>query len=191
MRFVSLFIICACLFLAACGGQPPAPTEAPTPEETTAIDLNATPSMLNIIAQTITVPAPGVLSYMDTSGTPEEPPQPLELNLVQLEVRPAGSSERTIITINGDGTALRDGQPIQMDSATLEALRGLIEQINFFNIQGIFVGEGPTTQGNRYYLTVDGSAGSRMITAEDQNTPSELLAIITLIQSIGEGEPAE
>ncbi len=190
MRFACLLILSACFFLAACGGAAPEPTQPPDSTESSSFDPESTPSELGVIAQTIAVPPPGQISYMDTSGTPGVR-QPLQFDVVQLEIRPAGSAESTIINLSSDGTVLRDGQPVQVDPASIEVLRGLLDQINFYDIQGVFVGEGGTTQGNRYFLTVSGSSGSRMITADDQYTPSELLAIITLIQSLGEGAPAE
>lgn len=188
MRLASLLILCACLFLAACGGAAE-PTPAPTPAEVDTAPPS-TPSELGIIAQTVAVPPRGELGYIDTSGTPGVP-QPLQFDIVQLEIRSANSSESTIINISSDGTVLRNDVPVQVDPAAIETLCGMLDQINFFQIDGVFAGEGSVTQGNRYFLTVNGSTGSRMITADDQYTPSELLAIFTLIQSLGESAPVE
>jgi|GEM_PF-1142664 hypothetical protein len=193
MKRLSLFTLCliaAVFALAACGGTPtPTPTPTEVIEEATQQVDSATAVPLAEIAQTIAIPAPGTLMPGSGVVTPGETYTPLTFDTVQLEIFNSGLGINYAITVYSDGRIVRDDTETFVSRETVSALAGLLEQIDFFDMQGIFTGDG-VGSGNRYYLTVSGERGSRTVTADDGITPPELLAIISLVQGFGELSPA-
>lgn len=183
MRRYTLPVMCLfAVLLAACGGGGPAtPTDLPTPEESTQEAVS-----IPELQTTIQIPAPGTLTVPELGVTPGETRAPFTFDTVQLELQNAALSSSSVIDIFADGRILVNGVTAQVGDDTIEALRGLLEAVSIYDLQGIFVNEGGTSSGYRYYLTVDGPLGSRTITADDGNTPEELLAIFTLIIRLGE-----
>ena len=63
-------------------------------------------------------------------------------------------------------------------------LDSLLDQLNFFGLQGVFTAPGTSADTYQYSVTVNRAGSSRTIQAEDGFTPPELLQFLTLLSSI-------
>jgi hypothetical protein len=179
---ISLFAL-GCFALAGCGGGQVAVTATPEPQ---APETTQEAFLIPQLQATVQIPLPGTLIMPEMGFTPGATRAPFTFTSVQLELQNVSLNSSSVIDVFPDGRVVVDGVTAQVSGETVEALRGLLEAISIYELQGIFVNEGGATTGYRYYLTVDGPLGSRTVTADDGSTPEELLAIFTLIIRLGE-----
>jgi hypothetical protein len=186
MRRVLLPLMLCCAALAAACGGPPA-TATPTPTRIVATETPPLPEVTAEVTQpltalqTVVLPAPGELTYLNTEGTPPAPRQPLQFDHVQLEIRD-GSGAIILIDVFADGRIVRDGAERTLSVEALDALRSALDIINFYEIEGVYTANAPGS--TRYALTVEGPRGSRTLLADDSATPRELLDVFTLIMDL-------
>jgi hypothetical protein len=188
MRRIMLGSELACgvlVALAACSPAPaPTSTATPVPPTSTVIPAG-TPVPLAEIAQTVVIPAPGQLGYIDTSGTPPPlTPIVFTLDQIQFEVIDNSNGERSLIDIFADGSVTRDGSAYTADPAQVQALIDQLEAIRIYDVQGIFTGSNTSAGPVSYYLTVSGPLGSRSIATQDGFIPPELQAVFDAILAI-------
>ena len=208
-------ILIGALFLAACGGNP-APTQVLPTLANSAVDsgtpVQATPSPIgqvpteNFEATQAAVPtsAPQQRAYesTDEAATRFEMPIPgtlipgapdpnagLVFDTIHFERTGGISGQPLIIDIKSDGTVTRDGVPSTISPDQVTLIDAILDQINFFGIQGIFEAPGTSADTYQYTVMVSRAGSSLMIRAEDGFTPPELLNFISLLSSIAEPPP--
>jgi len=198
MRRNLYLILFGVLFLAACGGGgTPAPTadsSGPTTQSTSA-SVGETPDLAATQAAQPTVeqeqrafgtdepplPIPGTLD----ASTNIDPEAGLVFDSIQLE-RTGGVAGQTLtIEVKSDGTFTRDGVPGNISPEQVTLIDNLIDQLNFFGLEGVFVAPGTSADVYRYQVRVSRAGSARMIQAQDGFTPSELIQFFSLLSSLG------
>ncbi|MBZ0290379.1 MAG: hypothetical protein K8I30_22330 [Anaerolineae bacterium] len=88
------------------------------------------------------------------------------------------------IEIRSDGTVTRDGvaSAITPDQVTL--IDTVLDQLNFFGLQGVFTAPGTSADTYHYAVTVERAGSSRTIRAEDGFVPPELQQFLALLSGI-------
>jgi hypothetical protein len=156
----------------------------PTPDPTTAAAM----STMNAIVIT-PLPPPGTLVV--AAMTTEQASAPFTFALVVYTQRGGVNDVSYRTEIRSDGTVIRDGQTTVVSPAAIAALNDLLNQSNFFNIQGTFTRPGLADDAYEYSLRVDLADGSsRTLFAHDGLIPPELLALFLAASGIDEPTPA-
>jgi hypothetical protein len=198
MRRNLCVILIGAVFLAACGGNTPAPTvdssSAPTVEATTAsagstpIVTETQPPLATIEQQQrafetdeASLPIPGTL---DASTNPD-PEAGLVFDDIQLE-RTGGIAGQTLtIEVRGDGTFTRDGAAGTISPDQVTMIDNLLDQMNFFGLQGVFTAPGTSADVYTYTVTVNRAGSARMIRAQDGLIPPEMIELLSMLSSLG------
>lgn len=193
------------LLLAACGGAatPPAPTAdsssgSPTTQATSAL-LAVTPDL------TATQAAAPTLAVQERSFGTDEPPLPIPgtiiapttpdpdagllFDTILLERTGGLAGEPLTVEVKSDGTITRDGAASTILPDQVTFLDNLIDQLNFFGLQGVFAAPGTSADTYTYYVTVTRAGASRTIQAQDGFLPSELAQFLSLLSSLGAPTP--
>ncbi len=206
-RNLSLILI-GMFFLSACGGNA-APTAAPTADSSsvTSTDSSTTAVPATIAGLQPTVDLAATQSAQPTDvqqerafGT-DEPPLPIPGTMVAATTPDPDVGlvfdtilfERTggvagiplTVEVKSDGTVTRDGvaSTISPDQVTL--IDNVIDQLNFFGLEGVFAAPGTSADTYHYEVTVNRSGSSRTIQAEDGFLPSELAQFLSLLSDLG------
>lgn len=188
------------LFLAACGG-----TSASTPETTspTAQAADTTPSPLAAtpdFASTLTA-EPTIDQQVRSFGT-DEPPLPIPgtiiapttpdpdagliFDLIILERTGGPTSQPLTIEVRSDGAFTRNDVPGTLSPDQITLIDTIIDQLNFFGLQGVFIAPGTSADTFRYRVTVERAGASRTLQAADGFLPPELAQFLSLLGSLGE-----
>ncbi|MEO8396876.1 MAG: hypothetical protein ABI700_28030 [Chloroflexota bacterium] len=177
------------LVLAGCGGQQPTATAvSSTSVPPTVESVSQGDDQLATLAATMGAAQPGTLVIPDNAETPNAPTaQPVVINKL-LFTRIGGIAASSLtIELHGDGTLIRDGKSITVTPDDVKQIASILDQIHFFSLQGIFVGQGGTADAYLYSLSVDSTAGSRTITSQDGMTPPELSQAYDAILALSSG----
>lgn len=182
---VALFLI---LTFTACNSQPtptPTPSNTPPPPTLAPEVLQATDVS---VVQTFAVPAPGTMVQNAIRYTPGFDPR-FTFDVLFFQQTSSETGAQTVIELQSNGTITRDGRTGTLDAATVQQINSLLNQLDFYGLEGIFVGsENPAAY--RYYLRVDSARGSRSIDAQDGFTPAEMQSLFTLLLTLDVGNPA-
>jgi hypothetical protein len=155
--------------ISAQNPQPFAPTLLPVEEE------GALP-----------VPLAGTLVASET----EDPQAGLAFDYIYLLQEGGSNNERIVSEIYGDGRTTfnaREGKIGQ--DALIEIIRA-IDELNYFGIQGTFLGPAPRPNEYTYTIVVQRGANSRRINAQDGYIPMEVMQFMAQIRTIAESAPA-
>lgn len=184
LRIVGLIWV---VILAACGTpQPtatPAPTATPEPSPMPTDPLAELP-------MTVEVPIAGTLR--PGGGVPQPNTTPIPFSFDELVYAQSGglTGRTVVIRLFSDGRVLRDDAESTVSREVVDTIKGLLERIDFYNMQGIFTGPGVGADRFRYSLEVIGPLGSRTISAQDGLTPPELMDVFEAISQLGvEAQP--
>jgi hypothetical protein len=210
MRRNLCLILIGTLFLAACGGNAAPTAVLPTVDTSLQTSGTVTPGQPTPIGQEPTedfaatqaalpTSVPQVRSYetdeassgftlpipgtMIAAVTPD-PNVGLIFDTVQF-VRTGGITGKTLtIDIKSDGSVVRDGVPSTISPDQVTLIDTVIDQLNWFGLDGVFEAPGTSADTYHYSVTVERAGSSRTINAEDGFTPSELLQFFSLLGSI-------
>lgn len=185
MRYVRFAAILCAIILAACSGAPQ-PTATPVPPTAEPSNPGISDSELAALAATLSAPAASTLVIPDEQETPNAPTA-VPIVIDSLFFAQAGGIAGISLTIelHGDGTLIRDGETSTVSAEDVQQIAAQLDQIHFYDLQGIFTGPGSAADAYRYSLSVSSDTGSRTITSEDGMTPPELYAIYDAIRSLG------
>jgi hypothetical protein len=194
-------------FLSACGGNAPA-TTAPTADSSsvttdsggtavpaTVAGLQATPDFA------ATQSAEPTLIVQERSFSTDEPPLPIPGTIIAPTTPDPDAGlifdtillERTgglagiplTVEVKSDGTVTRDGVASTISPDQVTFLDNLLDQLNFFGLQGVFTAPGTSADTYHYALTVTRAGASRTIRAEDGFIPSEMVQLLSLLSDLG------
>ncbi len=195
--FTGLLLFCA-LLMTACGGAPSAPTDAPLPTMmsidlggTATADAAATAAVQQPIPTVgprdyeltgvADIPLPGTLVYAAT----EDPNMGVTFDSIYFE-RTGGTDGPLTMEVRGDGTVVRNGEAIApLNSVQVGQITSLIDEINFFNILGVFTAAGTSPNAVQYSITVDRGGSSSSIQAVRELAPRQLIRLFQLLEGIG------
>jgi hypothetical protein len=207
MRVNLSLILIGLFFLSACGGNAPA-TTAPTADSSsvttdssgtavpaTVAGLQATPDLA------ATQSAEPTLIVQERSFSTDEPPLPIPgtiiapitpdpdagliFDIILLERTGGLAGIPLTIEVKGDGTVTRDGVASTISPDQVTFLDNLLDQLNFFGLQGVFTAPGTSADTYHYAVTVERAGSSRTIRAEDGFLPSEMIQLLSLLSDLG------
>ncbi len=188
MRPLLLVAIIGVLLLASCNNTPE-PTATPVPPTATEVvapTAVANPAdNLGDFEGTITVPIPGTLTVGNTGETPDAPTTPLALDKLTFTQTGGAANVKFVIQLQGDGTLTRDGVTSTVSPDQVQQIAALLDQIDFYHLQGTFVSADSSADTYRYSLNVESAVGSRTIFSQDGLTPPELEQIYDAIRALG------
>jgi hypothetical protein len=203
MRRNLCVILMGAVFLAACGGGT---TSAPTADTSSASTVQATAASVGetpIVAATqpalatveqqqrafetdeAPLPVPGTMS----APTTPDPEAGLIFDDIQLE-RTGGIAGQTLtIQVRSDGTFTRDGVAGTITPDQVTMIDNLLDQMNFFGLQGVFTAPGTGADVYNYEVTVNRAGSARTIKAQDGFIPPEMIQLLSLLSSLGAPAP--
>jgi hypothetical protein len=194
MRLVLIAAILCALILAGCGGgsPPAAPTATPLPPTDVPTDVppvEVGDNQLATMAATsgVTVPLPGTLTVPTQSPDATAAP-PIVINSLSF-TRSGGLAGAPPLTIllQGDGTLTRNDETVgQVSAEQMSNIAALLDQIRFYDLEGIFTAPGSSADIYKYTLTVSTPNGSRTLVSQDGMTPAELFEVYNAIIALGD-----
>ncbi len=188
MRSVLFAAILCALVLAACSNSTPEPTATPIPPTEAPTNEVVVPnSPLGTLAATagVSLSLPGTLTYPDLAATPGASDATFDIHSVAF-VQDGGIASTTLtIKLQSDGTLTRDGNVSTVSQEDVQKIAKMLNDIRFYDIQGLFTNPGRSADSYRYALAVDSTAGSRTILTDDGMTPPELSQIYDAMRSLG------
>ncbi|MGB1286697.1 MAG: hypothetical protein ACPG7F_09215 [Aggregatilineales bacterium] len=188
MRYRLLFLLIPVWILAACDADTPAEN---TPIPATAVPVEATEDVPfdNRVIVTrapleegaLEVPPVGVL----VASVTEDPEIDLVFDVITLR-REGGIDEAPIeIVLNQNGSFTRDGVPGQITPADVTRIDDLIDEINFFGLQGTMMGPAIDEEDYRFVLRVERNGTARSITSQEGYIPPEYQRLLGAIFDVG------
>jgi hypothetical protein len=180
MRYGLTLIMVSVLLLAACNGTA-APTQTAVPTD---VPATSTPEAETQATQApvITIPPVGEMS---TSPT-EDPQAGLVFDSIIFTQTGGSSNAELTIEIHSDGTLIRDGETSTISQEDVTRIDDMLDEINFFGIEGIFEATAPNPDAYSYTITVERAGASRMIPAQDTYAPQELKDLFAAILALGQ-----
>ncbi len=207
-----IFLIPAALLLAACAtastDSPVLPTLAETQpvSNTVPTDVQATPDpgqptvdpgatldpaagetpTISAIQQAIALlPPPGTMQVPVTEEPdPNATPVPF-FNVTYTETGGA-ANVNLLVDIFADGRVIRNGVETTIPPETIAEINRVIDELQFFAIEGQFTMPGTGLEVYNYNVRVELQDGSaRSLDAQDRVTPPELLRLFRMLRNIG------
>jgi Emfourin len=186
LSFLLLFV----LLLAACGGSPTAAptannagvdqTTAPTAEAATPVPATVAPREYSTAEATL--PIPGTLSAPAT----EDPDAGKVFDTLTFARTGGVAAQPLNIQLTGAGVLTRDGAVSQLSADQVAQIVKVLDEINFFGLDGVFTAPGTSADAYHYELTVERDGASRTLKAEDGFIPPELAQLIGQISALGQ-----
>lgn len=179
-RYWLIFIV---LLLAACQEQQPIPT-LDTSLATVAAQAASAPTSTPAVREFVTGQPeiiPGTLIPPATADTLAGTP----FDRILFKRTGGITGQSLTVEILADGTYTRNDASGQLSPEQVQQLTNILDQLDFFGIQGVFTAPGTGADVYQYSVTVDRGGASRMIDAQDGLTPSELMALFTVLGQIG------
>ncbi|GAB4521334.1 MAG: hypothetical protein OHK0046_32590 [Anaerolineae bacterium] len=129
------------------------------------------------------VPLPGTLVASETQEV-EPIPDFTSITFNQVD----GETGTTFgFQIFGDGrVVLPDGRSTVVSAETIAQLNQTIRDLNFFGLQGTYLGPPAEARKYRYQITVESGSIARTINAQDGFIPVELRQFLAAVRAIGE-----
>lgn len=180
MRYCSFLVAISLLVLAACNG-PTASTATPEP---TVVPDTATPEPVQQASPAVVVSLPPV-GEMVSSAT-EDPEAGLVFDTIFFTQTGGASNVELTIELRGDGTLIRNGETSTVSQEDVLAIDAMLDELNFFGIQGVFAAAAPNPDVYSYSITVERAGSSLMINAQDTYTPVELKELFAAIINLGQ-----
>ncbi len=94
-----------------------------------------------------------------------------------------------VIRIFSDGRVLRDDQPYQITQEEVRAIDDILDEIDYFGMQGTFTSSGGNPNAYTYELSIARGDDTRNIVAEDGLIPPELMELFSLLLEAGLSRP--
>jgi hypothetical protein len=164
-----------------------APIDNPT--ATTDPTLAATIEAINQAAGTAgaiigapTIPPPAVGTI--ATALPTEDPD-VGLIFDEIYFSQTGGGTTLVVQVYPDGRVLRDGQQFSIAQDQVAVIDTLLDEINFFGMQGVFTSVGGSPNAYSYELSVSRGEASRSIIAEDGLIPPDLQRLFSLLLEAG------
>ncbi len=183
----SVLCVVILLVLAGCSGaaQPtPTATLAPT-AGTTAEGVPTANNPQVQLAATINAPIPGTIVHSSTGQTPNAPTQsPIPFDTLSFTQTGGIAKISLTITLNRDGTLVRDGKTSTVTPDQVKQISDLLNQMDFFHLNGQFVSIGGSADSYRYTLTVTSGGDSNTIVSDDSLTPPQLFTLYNAIRAL-------
>lgn len=187
LRFVILFIAG---LLAACGSPTAEPTipagEQTAPEGATAQPPTAEPTLPvpeRRIVTDVPLPIPGTLVAAPAT---EDPEAGTVFTRILYEQSGGLTGQTLTIEVRGDGSVTRNGAASAITPAQVEQLNDILNQLNFFGLQGAFTAPGTGADIITYQVTVERAGSERTIVAQDGFIPPALGAFFTVLSALGQ-----
>jgi hypothetical protein len=199
MRRMMALVFILTFLLVACGGNAPEPTQQAstdvtppaepltnTPEAAaTALDQAGLATMMSMPERIYevgqpTMPPPGQI--ISTATTPD-PDAGLIFDVIRY--RQTGGGETLEIEVRSDGTVTRNGATSTITQDQIIFIDNLLDQMNYYGIQGVFTAPGTSPDVFRYRITVDRAGSSMTIDAHDGFVPPELRELFVLLSGLG------
>ncbi len=188
MRPLRLLMLTFVIAAAACTGQAtPTPTATTPPPTETAPEVTAPPDSSEMLAttaaenQVVLTPVPvGTLSVADNSGTPNYTPAPLDFDTVVFARYGGITGERVIVRLYSDGRLTIDDVEYQVSPDEVEAIRAVLDQLQFYDVRGTFTGPAAQPDAYQYSIGVSGSRGAKTITLQEGYIPPEMQAVVDM-----------
>ena len=184
MRSKFWLLIIPILILAACNNA--APTDQAPPTDLPPVPTD-TPQVSVIVTRApreegeLEVPGVGTLVASET----EDPEIDLIFTTVRLTRSNNNDDEFVEVVINGDGSFVRNGIPGQLSPEQITNIDDMIDDINFFGLQGTMLGPAIEEDDYRYCLTVERGATSRTITSQEGFMPAPYRRLVGAIFDVG------
>jgi hypothetical protein len=180
MRYRLWLVAISLLLLAACNGTS-VPTATPEP---TAVPDTATPESVQQATPAVEVSLPPV-GEMVSSAT-EDPEAGLVFDTIFFTQTGGASNVELNIELRSDGTLIRNGETSTVSQDDVLAIDAILDEINYFGIQGVFAAAAPNPDVYSYSITVERAGSSLMINAQDTYTPVELKELFAAIINLGQ-----
>lgn len=189
MRRLSLALILCGVMLAACtGGQSTTNATVPTTDPSL-VTLEPTSPAFVIVTLPPSEVTEDLLEGLPGYGTleasvTEDPNVALVFDKIQF-YRYGGDSmaNQLEIIINQDGSVTCAGVPGTTPLTQIETIDGMLDSINFFGLQAVFISLAPTTN-LKYRLVVTRGEQERMIDSEEGFTPTEYNILLGEVQRV-------
>lgn len=208
-RFLLLISLSAVVLLAACGGG-----ETPVePTLDTSLTNPTAEQPVQVVEPTL-IPPPGQPTQEpppQATPAPTEPrtiegidaPLPIPGTVTMSETQEAdagltftkilyyqtGGDDPTPLTVEvySDGTMTRNGTQSSISQDQVTMLQALIDQSNFFNINGAFTSAGSSQSVRRYRVSIERSDGSSVaLTMEESLVPPVVAPLIVALGTLGQ-----
>ncbi len=140
------------------------------------------PSPTPVAEGALPVLPPGTLVVSET----EDPLAPLLFDYLRFEQRGGPQNLEIILEIYQDGRVVLNGADGFIASAEVEAIDQLLDDLNFFGLQGNYSGPPRSEDEYRYSLFVDVSGRERMIGFREGYIPRQVQRVLSRIRTIGE-----
>lgn len=127
------------------------------------------------------IPGPGTLVASET----EDPGIPPGFDLITLEQTGGLNNVSLDIEIMSDLTVMINGQgPFAISQETVDQLGVMVDDLNFFGLQGTFLGPSASEETYRYRVSVSSGDIARAINAQDGFIPEQFARFLSTIQSV-------
>lgn len=125
-------------------------------------------------------PEPGAQAFVTEEVGPVG-----DFEVVELVQRGGRNDIETTIEIFADGRVVRDEQEGTVDTNTVQRLNQMIRSMDFYGMQGTFIGPPGDEGGYTYRLYVGNAETDRVITMQDNYLTPELQDMLGLIIAAG------
>ncbi len=195
---IGILLVLSILVLAACGGdsdtgntgdagegeQTAVPSEgAEIPLDTGEVTPTENPYIVIVTPRppedefALEVPLPGTL----VASATEDPDIALIFDRITLTRTGGPTGEILEIELHSDGTVSRNGATGAVTYERIIAIDDIIDELNFFGMQGALIGPGGDDEVYRYTIRVYRGDSDRMVTAEDGYIPREFQRLLSTI----------
>lgn len=183
MRYRLSLVIFAAFLFAACNSTP-TPTQmilSTAVPETATLESEVQQVEPTPITE-VTLPAVGTIVAPAT----EDPNAGLIFDLITFTQTGGPNNITLTIELRKDGTLIRNGETSTVSQADIVAIDTMLDDLDFFGLQGVFAAAAPNPDVYAYQITVEREGASRMINAQDTYSPAELKALFAAIINLGQ-----
>jgi hypothetical protein len=207
MRRIPYLLLLTVMLLAACNGGGATSTPVPPTAESASVDATTAPE--------ITASPVGTTPDFNATASAEptreqsaqrvfetgEPTQLIPGTIVAASTPDLNAGlvfdsillERTgglagiplTIEVKSDGTVTRDGTASTISPDQVTLIDNILDQLNFFGLQGVFEAPGTSADVYQYSVTVTRAGSSRTVRADDGFLPPELQQLLLILTDIG------
>lgn len=187
MRPILLLLLAGLLIMAACAPEEASPTAAlpeATLEPTAPIGVVVTRAPVDEAGGDFALPEAGVGTLV--ASETEDPNAGLIFDRVRL-TRSGGprSEEGVVLEIFQNGSYTRNGASGSISQQEVARLDALLDEINFFGLQGNMLGPSGEDPAYRFTLTVVRGADERTIQSQDGWMPQAYIQLLAEFFEVG------
>jgi hypothetical protein len=184
MRYSLWLVAISLLLLAACNGTTaPTATLQPTePPPDTATPEAVEQEQEETPVVEVSLPPVGEM----VSSATEDPEAGLVFDAIFFTQTGGSNNTELNIELRSDGTLVRNGETSTVSQEDIMAIDTMLDELNFFGIQGVFAAAAPNPDVYSYSITVERAGSSMMINAQDTYTPVELKELFAAIVNLAQ-----